>query len=266
MNSQNIVGQIREQRTEKHGDIGDIKIVWARERESREAERIGLLKRGMKWYCSLLLLGVLCLCEAMPDHWAQLCAAASATVCMWKRLQKRKSILKWWCQIFEERIIALCVTMCQRTALIITAQGLKGRTQAKPKAKPCRTSLNQAQTNSTQHALCFKPWLIGPKASNSPIPAVTVTGLGKEMSMERNKNNKVEKAAGRLVFFFIHPFPWTPNGSIPFCSLESLPIQYAQAYFYWLSWLRTQMLSLNWLLTELKVMSRDYEQAGNLAN
>lgn len=83
-------------------------------------------------------------------------------------------------------ISSLC--LCQRTALITSPPQLR----AGSRAKPSWTRLNQAWTYSAQHALCFKPWLIGPAASQSPFPAVTATGLRKERDRERENEHAKE--------------------------------------------------------------------------
>lgn len=84
----------------------------------------------------------------------------------------------------EGRVIPLCVFVSEDSPNYncIAAQS---RNSSQAWAKPCWTRLNQAWTYSAQHALRFKPWLIGPKASESPFPAVTGTGLRKERDGRR---------------------------------------------------------------------------------
>lgn len=137
------------------------------------------------------------LCEAMPDHWAQtvLCVCACG-------IQARKKVYAkmWNADIFEARIIPLCVSEDNPNYNCIAAQS---RDLSQVQTKPCWTRLNQAWTSSTQHALHFKPWLIGPKASKSCSPAVTGTGLGKEEERERRKRARKK---GERDFFFLNQF------------------------------------------------------------
>lgn len=133
-------------------------------------------------------------------------------------------------------------------------------------AKPCWTRLNQAWTYSAQHALRFKPWLIGPKASKNPFPAVTGTGLGKDRDREREKSASERQ---REISFSLHPFTWAPIGSIQFCILpfsDLLSIQYAQPFLLAQLVGKPRCCICLVALSELKVMSRDYQQPGNLEN
>lgn len=114
-----------------------------------------------------------------------------------KRRGKRGKSL-WKCQMQKHLRVISSLCLCQRTALITSPPQLR----AGSRAKPSWTRLNQAWTYSAQHALCFKPWLIGPEASQSPFPAVTATGLRKER--EREKENEHAKE--------IHLHEFTPDG------------------------------------------------------
>lgn len=93
--------------------------------------------------------------------------------------------------MFEGRIIPLCVHVSEDN-LNYNCIAAQSRNSRQARAKPCWTRLNQAWTYSAQHALRFKPWLIGPKASKSPFPAVTGTGLGKERDGEKEEESKGE--------------------------------------------------------------------------
>lgn len=131
MNSQNKVIEIREQEREKQRD-SKRQIKNGRGRESgrfRGAERMGLLKRGMKWYCSPLPSGSFCvfvkLCQiAEPNRvlWGRACVC----ICVYvekiagEKGRERKSIQKCEMQKFwRENNSSFCV--CQRTTLIIIA-------------------------------------------------------------------------------------------------------------------------------------------------
>lgn len=101
MNSQNKVIEIREQEREKQRDSKRKIKNGERGREGVRrfmgAERMRLLKRGMKWYCSLFPFGSLCvfvkLCQitepklcAVGARWCLSLCLCVSTVCvyMWK--------------------------------------------------------------------------------------------------------------------------------------------------------------------------------------
>jgi len=107
--------------------------------------------------------------------------------------------------------------------------------------------------------LRFKPWLIGPKASKSPFPAVTGTGLGKERDGE-----KKEESEGETERDYPHPPPsiymnphWinTILYSSPFFDILSIP--YAQPVLLAQLVGNPRCCVRLVALSELKVMSRD---------
>lgn len=158
-----------------------------------------LLKRRMKWYCSVFPFGSFWVFVKLPDRWAGTVCCSCLCVCLRlctrkkKKNRERKSL--WKCQMQKRLRVISSLCLCQRTALITSPPQLR----AGSRAKPTWTRLNQAWTYSAQHALCFKPWLIGPGASQSPFPAVTATGLRKERDREREKEHAEE--------IHLHEFP-----------------------------------------------------------
>lgn len=169
--------------------------------------------------------------------------------------------------MFEGRIIPLCVYVSE-DSLNYNCIAAQSRNLSQAQAKPCWTRLNQAWTYSPQHALRFKPWLIAPKASKSPFPAVMGTGLGKERDGEMKEESKGETCRERL-HFPLNPFTWTPIGSIPFCILPFFDIlsdAYAQSFLLAQLVGNPRCCIRLVALSGLKVMSRDYWQPGNLAN
>lgn len=124
------------------------------------------------------------------------------------------------CRYFwEKNNSSLCVSEANLNYNCIAAQS---RDSNQAEAKPCWTRLNQAWTSSTQHALRFKPWLIGLKASKSPFPAVTGIGLGKESDGEKEEENKAE--TGKLVFpcINLHMPHWINTIFLPFLDILSI--------------------------------------------
>ncbi len=163
----------------------------------------------------------LCLCEAMPDRWAQTVVlwgrvCVCVYVCVYVRVCGKDSKRKregekvyakmWDAEMFEGRIILLCVYVSE-DSLNYNCIAAQSRNSSQAQAKPCWTRLNRAWTHSAQHALRFKPWLIGPKASKSPFPAVTGTGLGKERDGEKEEENKGETERDYFspLFISMHP-------------------------------------------------------------
>lgn len=167
---------------------------------------MGLLKRGMKWYCSPFPFGSFCvfvkLCQiAEPEP-----CAVGASLCVWERWQERERGRESLCSnvrcrnFFEGRIIPLCLYVSEDN-LNYNCIAAQSRNSSQAQAKPCWTRLNQAWTYSPQHALRFKPWLIGPKASKSPFPAVTGTGLGKERDGRKRKKEESQGERQREITF-----------------------------------------------------------------
>lgn len=166
-----------------------------------------LLKRRMKWYCSVFPFGSFGVFVKLPDRWAETvcrgCLCVSVCVCgcaqggkgkkAGRKKRKRKSL--WKCQMQKRLRVISSLCLCQRTALITSPPQLRAGSWA----KPTWTRLNQAWTYSAQHALCFKPWLIGPEASQTPFPAVTAIGLRKERDGGRGKEHAEE--------IHLHEFP-----------------------------------------------------------
>lgn len=137
--------------------------------------------------------------------------------------------------MFEGRIIPLCVHVSE-DSLNYNCIAAQSRNSSQAQAKPCWTRLNQAWTYSAQHALRFKPWLIGPKASKSPFPAVTGTGLGKERDGEMEEESNMQ----REITFPPRSIYMSPRwiNTILYSSplfFDILSILYAQP-FYWLGW------------------------------
>lgn len=118
------------------------------------------------------------------------------------------------CRYFwVENNFSLCVSEVNLNYNCIAAQS---RDSNQAEAKPCWTRLNQAWTSSTQHALRFKPWLIGLKASKSPFPAVTGIGLGKESDGAKGRK---EQGRDREISFSLHQFTHAPLDQYHFSSL-----------------------------------------------
>ena len=137
--------------------------------------------------------------------------------------------------MFEGRIIPLCVHVSE-DSLNYNCIAAQSRNSSQAQAKPCWTRLNQAWTYSAQHALRFKPWLIGPKASKSPFPAVTGTGLGKERDGEMEEESNMQREITfppRSIYMSPHWINTILYSSPLF--FDSLSISYAQP-FYWLGW------------------------------
>lgn len=137
--------------------------------------------------------------------------------------------------MFEGRIIPLCVHVSE-DSLNYNCIAAQSRNSSQAQAKPCWTRINQAWTYSAQHALRFKPWLIGPKASKSPFPAVTGTGLGKERDGEMEEEGNMQREITfppRSIYMsprWINTILYSPP---PF--FDILSISYAQPV-YWLDW------------------------------
>lgn len=125
-----------------------------------------------------------------------------------ERERERNSLLKCEMQKCLRGVIPLCVFVSE-DSLNYNCMATQSRNARQAWAKPCWTRLNQTWTYAAQHALRFKPWLIGPKASQSPFPAVTGTGLRKERDGERGKEH------GREMFLkCFDSFTCIPTGSI----------------------------------------------------
>lgn len=175
-----------------------------------------LLKRRMKWYCSVFPFGSFWVFVKLPDRWAEtvgrgcLCVHKEEKKKTERKKRKRKSL--WKCQTQKRLRVISSLCLCQRTALITSP--------------PSQANLNQTKPGSAQHALCFKPWLIGPEASQSRFPAVTATGLRKERDREREKEHAKE--------IHLHEFPMDRY------HLRCSHVWNSLFFFYWLSWVMTE--------------------------
>lgn len=144
-----------------------------------------------------------CFCEALPDHWAQTVCCGGTLVCGYvcvysmcvyveniaRQGEGENDHVKMWdAEMSEKRVIPLSVFVSE-DSLNYNCIAAQSRDSSQAWAKPCWTRLNQAWTYSAQHALRFKPWLIGPKASKNPFAAVTGTGLGRD-GVEREEESK----------------------------------------------------------------------------
>lgn len=188
-----------------------------------------LLKRRMKWYCSVFPFGSFWVFVKLPDRWAETVCCSCRCVCLRlctrkkkKKNRERKSL--WKCQMQKRLRVISSLCLCQSTALITSPPQLR----AGSRAKPTWTRLNQAWTYSAQHALCFKPWLIGPGASQSPFPAVTATGLKKKKGIERERKNMPKK------FIYVRS-RWIDT----ICVVLIFEIL-SFFFFYWLSWVEAE--------------------------
>lgn len=151
-----------------------------------------------------------CFCEALPDHWAQTVCCRGTLVCgcvcvyveniARQREGENGHVKMWDAEKSEKRVIPLSVFVSE-DSLNYNCIAAQSRDSSQAWAKPCWTRLNQAWTYSAQHALRFKPWLIGPKASKNPFAAVTGTGLGRDRGGERRREQR-KRHAERLLFPF----------------------------------------------------------------
>lgn len=183
MNSKYKVTEIREQRQEKWRDSkrqikmegwGVREVYGSRRDEAIKEKDEMVLFRFPFWE-------FLSLCEAARSLSRNCVLCVPVCVCGCAQGGGREKIV---CKNVRCRNVweSFPLCLCQ-TALIMRLWQLR----AGARAKPSWTRLNQAWTYSAQHALCFKPWLIGPEASQSPFPAVTATGLRKERDGEREE-------------------------------------------------------------------------------
>lgn len=129
--------------------------------------------------------------------------------------KQEKSVKMWGADIFEGRIIPLCVSEDNLNYNCIAAQS---RDLSQAQTKPCWTRLNQAWTFSTRRALRFKPRLIGPKASKKPLPSCDGHWTGKREG-ERKKEER-KKEAEILSFRSIYKNPCWINFILLFSSFS----------------------------------------------
>lgn len=197
-----------------------------------------LFNGGMTRHCFCFPSGSLCIFVSGARSLSPNCVYRG--VCVLECGNKpEKSVKMLAADIFEGRIIPLCVSEDNLNYNCIAAQS---RDPSQAQTEPCWTRLNQAWTFSTQHALRFKPRLIGPKASESRFPAVTGTGVGKEKETGRKRRKRKQKS---FTAIYINPF-WI--NIIPLFSFAST------TFFspFWLKWRQTpdvafpQLLSPSW--------------------